>query len=204
MIRNNPALLDFSDQEAWKNHYIRKEALSKEWELMVDEPIPDVFTIPLLTKECCELIIQAAEESNAWTSDRHAYYPATDMEIEVFGFQQIYHSLLKEFMYPMACKMWHLEGGKWRGLQSENFIIKYQPEVQGHLALHHDSSVLTCNVLLNTEFEGGGTYFAKQRKLYKPTEPGIALIHPGVITHRHGSRPVTAGTRYVLISFCRE
>jgi hypothetical protein len=27
------------------------------------------------------------------------------------------------------------------------------------------------------------------------------MAHPGQITHKHGGRPVTEGTRYILVSF---
>lgn len=29
-------------------------------------------------------------------------------------------------------------------------------------------------------------------------------LHPGSITHKHGARPVTEGTRYVVVSFIRS
>jgi hypothetical protein len=29
-------------------------------------------------------------------------------------------------------------------------------------------------------------------------------LHPSNITHKHGARPVTEGTRYVIVSFCKN
>ena len=37
-----------------------------------------------------------------------------------------------------------------------------------------------------------------------PTEPGMMTLHPGNITHKHGARPVTEGTRYVIVSFIKS
>jgi hypothetical protein len=54
--------------------------------------------------------------------------------------------------------------------------------------------------VLNDEFEGGGTYFEEQQ-LLSNGGVGSFTLHPGNITHRHGARAVTAGVRYVLISF---
>ena len=58
-------------------------------------------------------------------------------------------------------------------------------------------------VALNEEgvdFEGGGTFFEKQRWTdSKPT--GYGTLHPSRLTHRHGARRVTKGIRYVLNTF---
>ena len=37
----------FDDKEAWKRKYMRPEALSMEWDMMLEEVGPDVFQFPL-------------------------------------------------------------------------------------------------------------------------------------------------------------
>jgi hypothetical protein len=32
----------------------------------------------------------------------------------------------------------------------------------------------------------------------------MCTLHPGNITHKHGARPVTEGTRYVVVSFIKN
>jgi len=32
---------------------------------------------------------------------------------------------------------------------------------------------------------------------------GEVAIHPGMMTHQHGVRPIIAGERYAMVSFCR-
>ena len=54
------------------------------------------------------------------------------------------------------------------------------------------------------EFKGGGTWFPKYNYLANPTEIGMCTLHPGNITHKHGARPVTEGTRYVVVSFIKN
>ena len=54
------------------------------------------------------------------------------------------------------------------------------------------------------EFKGGGTWFPKYNYLANPTEIGMCTLHPGNITHKHGARPVTEGTRYVVVSFIKS
>ena len=50
------------------------------------------------------------------------------------------------------------------------------------------------------DFEGGGTFFKKQRVTVQPPK-GNVTIHPGSITHKHGARPTTSGARYIIVSF---
>ena len=82
------------------------------------------------------------------------------------------------------------------------FLAKYTASAQGHLSLHHDNSDLTCLIQLSSmdEYEGGGTYFKRQKKLVK-NGMGWATLHPGNITHRHGGRAISKGVRYILVSF---
>ena len=87
-----------------------------------------------------------------------------------------------------------------------SFIAKYTPETQGHLKLHTDGDhvMYTINILLSDNFEGGGTFFVGDQKFHgKLIQPnkGDLLMHPGNRKYQHGSRPVTSGTRYILVSF---
>jgi hypothetical protein len=117
------------------------------------------------------------------------------------GLQNIYQKVLEQFVYPIWVWFWELEGDAWNTSKSENFIVKYNTENQGSLAIHHDSSAITLNVRLNDEFKGGGTFLPRYKLTLQPTKKGYAMAHPGQITHKHGGRPVTEGTRYILVSF---
>jgi predicted 2-oxoglutarate/Fe(II)-dependent dioxygenase YbiX len=125
------------------------------------------------------------------------------MLINEFQLHDAYDMFLNTYIYPLVKSNCVLNGEKWTKFSSENFIIKYTPENQGHLSLHHDDSAFSTVLTLNDEYEGGGTWFSKQKKLVKG-EVGELTIHPGQITHRHGARPVTSGVRYVLVSFIRQ
>ena len=82
-------------------------------------------------------------------------------------------------------------------------MIKYDEDVQGHLALHHDAGLISCVLTLNKDFEGGGTWFWRQQKVHKGNIGEIS-IHPAKITHRHGGRPISKGERYIIVSFCSK
>ena len=108
-----------------------------------------------------------ANKLDKWTKERHDYYPTTDILLESIGLDKTYSKVLKEFVYPCAIHKWQLHGKPWPDLSSENFMIKYQEDVQGHLSLHHDSGLISCVLTLNRDFEGGGTWFWRQQKVHK-------------------------------------
>ena len=204
--RLHPELYSYYDNpEEWKNKFITYSARTKEWDLIVDEPIMNIFTFPLFTPEFCKMIREEAEYSNDWTVNRHEFYPTTDMVLETIGMHDIYMEVLREYVMPVSIYMWELEGKGWDSLSSENFLAKYTPNAQGHLSIHHDASNITCLVQLSNqdEYEGGGTLFKRQKALLK-NEIGYVTIHPGNITHKHGAKAVTSGTRYIIVSFMKN
>jgi len=191
----------FDDKKRWEERFLTPELRSKNWDLYADEEIPNIYTIPAFTEEFCDFMIEEAEACNEWTVDRHEFYPTTDMVLQVIGMHNTYHSVLKEYFWPMAAHLYKLEEPAWTDMTSENFLARYHPYAQYHLSLHHDMSQITTVVTLNEDFEGGGTYFSKQKTRLKGLK-GHVSVHPGQITHRHGGIPVESGQRYILVSFC--
>ena len=122
----------FDDKEAWKRKYMRPEALSMEWDMMLEEVGPDVFQFPLFKEELCAKLIEEAEAKQAWTHKRHAFYPTTDMLVETFGFEEIYHEIMDEYIMGAARHIYQLNGQNWDqgNVYSENFMIRYSPEEQ--------------------------------------------------------------------------
>ena len=192
----------WDDKEQWTNKFITYSARTKEWDLIVDEPFDSCFTFPLFTEEFCKKIREEAEHSNAWTVDRHENYPTTDMLLTAIGMDEIYNDVMKEYVMQLSIYLWALEGKGWDNMNSENFLAKYKPNAQGHLSIHHDRADITCLIQLSDldEYEGGGTWFRRQKKLVK-SPIGYATLHPGNITHKHGARATTKGTRYIVVSF---
>jgi len=200
MKTENKHLDDYIDSLESNGEKVTNSAKLKEWDLILNEVCDNVYSWPLLTKHFCNHIICQAEKYGNWTEGRHEFYPTHDMTLDTIGLQDEYCEILKEYVYPAAIHKWNLEGKTWKNLNFENFIIKYLPDKQSHLSLHHDNSRVTAVVALNDEFEGGGTYFERQKALHK-NPVGHVSIHPGSITHRHGARPITSGVRYILVTF---
>lgn len=202
--RLHPELYTFwENRQEWTNRFISPGIVHREWDLLVDEPLYGVLEMPLFTEEFCVMIREEAEHAQSWTTDRHEFYPTTDMLLQAIDMHDIYMAVLREFVMPMAIHCWNMQGEGWDTMYAENFLARYIPEAQGHLSLHHDNSDITALVNLSkpgVEFEGGGTYFDRVGKVSQGKQ-GYVCVHPGRVTHRHGARPVTSGSRYILVSF---
>jgi len=195
---------DDSNWEEWKQRYIAPVMLQMDFELMSDDIGPNIMEFPLFTQEFCTELIELAETKGVWTMGRHEFYPTNDMLMEDIGMKDIYTRVIREFVAPLATWYFTLEGQGWDVVEDETFIIRYRPDRQGQLSVHHDYSSYTIGVKLNDEFEGGGTFFPKYQVNAMPKRVGNAFLHPGMITHRHGGRPVYSGTRYINVSFIRN
>ena len=195
-------ILDYyNDIISWEKKYINGLILNQQYDLIIDEPAFHVYNFPFFTKEFCSELIKLGE-TKKWKTDRHKFYPTTDNLLAELGMQDIYNDIINRHVQPLARHVFQLEGKSWDSLRDESFIIRYKSDEQSHLSLHHDHSNITTLVNLNPgEFKGGGTYFAKTKTLVNPQEVGVMTLHPGNITHKHGARPVTEGTRYVVVSF---
>ncbi len=202
----HPELFTYhEDKEAWEKRFLTYAARTKEWELVVDEPFDNCFSLPLFTPEFCRMIREEAEHAESWTTKRHENFPTTDLLLQVIDMNDIYNAVLDDYVVPCAKALWHLRGHDWDTMRRETFLARYTAQAQGHLSLHHDDSDITCLIQLSDldEYEGGGTYFARQKQVVK-SPIGYASIHPGNITHRHGGRAISSGLRYILVSFLKR
>ena len=197
-------ILQAEDWGAWCEKYITPVMLQGDYELMTEELGHNIIEFPLFTERFCEELIQLAEAKNEWTMGRHEFYPTNDMLMEVLDMKEIYTRVIHQFVAPLATWYWTLEGEGWDTVEDETFIIRYKADKQGQLSVHHDYSSYTIGVRLNDEFEGGGTFFPKYQINAMPKRNGNAFMHPGMITHRHGGRPVYSGTRYINVSFIKN
>lgn len=197
-------VLDISNWEAWKEKYVNLTLAQGEYDLMLDDLGNNIYEFQLFTPKFCKEAVALAETLDKWTQDRHQFYPTNDVLLQDIQLQEIYHRVLKEIVYPLCVHVWELEGERWLDMESENFMIRYTTERQSHLSLHHDFSDISMVVKLNDEFEGGGTWFPRYNTLSNPSKIGTASLHPGKVTHRHGARPISAGKRYIAVSFMRQ
>lgn len=82
------------------------------------------------------------------------------------------------------------------------FIVRYDEDGQTSLSVHTDSSHVSFNILLNEEFEGGGTRFHDKKDIsYFDVKPkrGQVLLNNGCVPHE--GLKTTRGTRYIMVGF---
>ena len=78
------------------------------------------------------------------------------------------------------------------------FIMKYTPETQNKLALHHDASLVTGSIKLNEQYKGGSLVYPRQDMSNDNTKVGNCILFPGQVTHGHQCLEITEGTKYSL------
>jgi hypothetical protein len=199
----HPSLFDVSgEREArWTKKYLDPQLINREFALISDEPVDNIFSFPLFTPLFCKELIEEAEHYGKWMNYRHHDGPATDILLASFGFNEIYASIIRKYLYPLFYYHYQFAGDGWKNLKSQNFIVRYLSDQRAHLGLHNDGSYLSMVVTLNTNHEGGGTFFPKFKRLINHARPGYATVHPGLVGYVHGARAVTKGRRYILASF---
>lgn len=191
------------DWDTWVNKYIASGTRSGDIDLVLEKLGQDIYHFPLFSQDFCHDFIAEAERQNLWSTDQHDYYPTTDVLLKILGLAPMYSRVLETFCHPIARKQWTLEGNRWLNtMHDESLLARYKAEDQQLLSIHQDYSDYTFTVGLNTDFEGGGTWFPRQQILGNPRN-GYCTLFP-CVTHPHGGRPTTKGTRYIIVSFCRR
>jgi len=190
-----PDLIDFYKSEGVEDP---KELSLK---LIIEEPVKDVYNVPLFSDVFCKLMIDEIENMQ-----KHFSFSPNPNEDELRQIPEIVLNEMVPDLYaslmdvvfsvanPIFLTLWnrHVTGG---GIQIANYNLK--DKKQG--AWHHDASAdISMVVPLNTgDYVGGGTEFLN-RGVVKPLPKGNALIFPSY-THMHRGLPVQSGNRYLLV-----
>ena len=190
-----PDLIDFYKSEGVEDP---KELSLK---LIIEEPVKDVYNVPLFSDVFCKLMIDEIENMQ-----KHFSFSPNPNEDELRQIPEIVLNEMAPDLYaslmdvvfsvanPIFLTLWnrHVTGG---GIQIANNNLK--DKKQG--AWHHDASAdISMVVPLNTgDYVGGGTEFLN-RGVVKPLPKGNALIFPSY-THLHRGLPVQSGNRYLLV-----
>ena len=111
----------YDDPTKWAEKFISYPARTLEFDLILDEPFENCFSMPLFTREFCEYMIEEAEEANVWSTDRHEYFPTTDFLLKDIQFDKIYYQVLKQFVFPALINAYSLDGKGWSEMESEDF-----------------------------------------------------------------------------------
>lgn len=153
--------------------------------------------------EICKWIILESEryasENKGWKTKRHTDYHTTDLEIKSINSIKVFlNNVVVRDLFPIIEESYNLIPYKLSII--DLFIVKYEFDKQTNLPLHKDGSIISFNISLNSDFEGGGTIIFENscKRLYKNPK-GDVLIHTGKLLHS-GNR-ITSGIRYILVGF---
>ncbi|XP_011050655.1 PREDICTED: procollagen-lysine,2-oxoglutarate 5-dioxygenase 1 isoform X1 [Acromyrmex echinatior] len=176
------------------------------------QPCPDVYWFPIVNLRFTKELVGIVETFGQWSdgtnhdprlSGGYENVPTRDIHMNQVQYDQQWLYFLKEYVRPLQefifTGYFH---DPPRSLM--NFVVRYRPDEQSSLRPHHDSSTYTINIALNqagVDYEGGGCRFIRYNCSVTDTKPGWMLMHPGRLTHYHEGLLVTAGTRYIMISF---
>lgn len=182
------------------NNYIEKPVITK---------INDyIYQFPLFTKNFCKKLIRTVENNNKWYNikDENSQYderfnitenvPTYDVNLTDLGLDECFKDIIMNYVSHIV---YDIFAWKTKSIHRA-FIVKYEIGNQEYLKPHHDFSSYTLNILLNDDFEGGGTHFIKENITING-KIGTATLHPGGITHYHEGLRIKSGKRYVLIAF---
>jgi hypothetical protein len=154
-----------------------------------------------LSEEICNWIcadIECVTKEIGWQTKRHSKYPTTDNEIMLFP--NIYKYMLQRMIeLNIFIKDKYMINDDYNLNFKDIFIVKYECEndKQKSLELHIDHAIISGQILLNDNFEGGGTYF-NDGLIVKPKK-GDFLLHSSQI--KHAGLPITKGKRYIIVFF---
>jgi hypothetical protein len=176
---------------------------------------PGVWSLPLLTAEGCEALLEdldargARDSAGAGPNSMHSYGAV----LADLGLGPLASALRAELVAPLGRALFASLGGA--DLTAEHgFLAEYGADADEELGYHVDDSVVTLNLCLGEDFSGTELYFRGVRcdehrqTPWSPSEafelehePGQAILHAG--RHRHGVHPLRRGRRRNLILWCQ-
>ena len=203
-----------SAKHIWVKKYLHPDFYNAidNWEkLPVEEPCEWAFEFPFVNELFCDQLVDEVNNINEWSpggnkeiTDKRINnvenVPTVDIHMAQIGFRKQWESIIHTYISKLVSYLY--APFKTNGLNIA-FVVKYEMGNQEHLNPHHDASVYSINITLNTpgvDFTGGGTRFVKQNKSVQ-VKKGWALIHPGRLTHYHEGLPITKGKRFIFVSF---
>jgi procollagen-lysine,2-oxoglutarate 5-dioxygenase len=194
-----------SNQSAWEEKYLNVDAMHNNWN---HEDLGDnIHKLHMFNSTFCEELIKLSESKSNWSQGGDRYYdkrignyenhPTQDIQLYDLELKEMWKKILDSYIAPFVVNEYSYHT-KDINLA---FVVKYSMDGQKDLKPHHDSSTYTVNVCLNKDFEGGGCNFVRSDKTIVNKDVGSMILHPGRLTHYHQGRPITDGTRYILVSF---
>jgi hypothetical protein len=132
-------------------------------------------------------------------------YPTTDLSVENDPFtndeRKWIVNLLDRRLAPMLSRLYGVPYTAMRAY--DLFVVQYVSTHQASLQRHMDGGDIGVTILLNDQFEGGGTRYWDRRTdqpfdHVKTKKIGNLITHPALIDHE--GFQITEGKRYILVA----
>jgi hypothetical protein len=188
-----PEIYDIKDFELWKQTYMRKEALTQEWDLICNEVANDVFEIPTLTEEFCDKFVENNKDAESqsiklWGSpcDETSYPPVLN---------EIITEVIKDSLAHAIHHTWTIDIPSIKEITFNNHLVRFNKNQD--LRVRHDSCLITCYMKMDSDSIGGELFFPKYDFTLKPKQ-GHLYFFPGRLTHRYGINLIKSGVNNSL------
>ncbi len=102
-----------------------------------------------------------------------------------------------QFPYAEPCSILRYQQGQFYKRHVDNILLSSRFQEVSEGIPTRDISVVG---YLNDDFEGGETYFDRQKIKVNP-KAGAVAVFPAYFTHPHQSLPILSGTKYAFTSW---
>ena len=169
----------------------------------IDESAPiskvadELFAMSCWTPQFCSALIRAAEAAGGFSAQPGDPVPGHEISLALIS-PRLFEAVQDDMglrIWPQLQQHWPLID--YHGI-NDVFIIKYEKGGQEELRQHHDVAQVSASVKLNDSYAGAVLDFPRQNFTNAQLPVGSLLAWPSLVTHPHGSTPITSGTKYSL------
>ena len=169
----------------------------------VQDVATDILSIPFLTPEYVEYILECCKELDSWEpfkGDRSFSTWDIHFKKELPELYETLAEVLDEQILPTVCRWWDIDPIE----VSDMFALRYTLDSQRHLKLHHDDSYISGSIKLSEDYVGGVLNFPRQQFNNESVPIGDILMWPSMITHPHESQELSSGVKYSLTIWTKQ
>jgi hypothetical protein len=157
----------------------------------------ELFVMSCWTPQFCSALIRAAEAAGGFSAQPGDPVPGHEISLALIS-PRLFEAVQDDMgmrIWPQLQRQWPLID--YHGI-NDVFIIKYEKGGQEELRQHHDFAQVSASVKLNDTYEGALLDFPRQNFTNAELPVGSLLAWPSLVTHPHGSTPITSGVKYSL------
>ena len=163
----------------------------------INKVADELFAMSCWTPQFCAALIRAAEVAGGFSAQPGDPVPGHEISLALIS-PRLFEAVQDDMglrIWPQLQQHWPLID--YHGI-NDVFIIKYEKGRQEELRQHHDVAQVSASIRLNDTYEGALLEFPRQNFTNAQLPVGSLLAWPSLVTHPHGSTPITNGTKYSL------